>query len=64
MTYDEWAHLWEEPEKYILVRIGEDITIIDRATKHAIIMEDDATYAAVINKMIEAGVEIANRWPF
>lgn len=65
-TDDDLRSLWTDPTRYLLVRldrVDEAFVIVDRATKNAILIEDQAVHDATVMKMKEAGVEVARVFP-
>ena len=65
---EEWKRLWTtDAGKYVLVRVDTDVqpafVIVERATKTALIIEDDDTYRQVVDEMQRAGVEQTDTFP-
>jgi len=64
-TVREFANLWTtDLSRYALVRLGEEVTIVERVARQALVIEDDAVRKEVVQRMIAAGAIVTDRLPW
>jgi hypothetical protein len=62
---NDLEHLWTtDAALYVLFDLGSDrFVIVERRTRSALVIEDDAIMGQVVSRMLDAGVPVVDTWP-